>query len=169
MKEIKLTMQLNFIFTIVTLLTSFVFIIALNRVFDDFRDEQNMQQLQLYFDDVRLSTSFTPDSNYNGYVISQNGIIQDSNNLVFKLNHLLAKFTEYPLEAKGNGDEGMVRAAVFFNPDNSKASIKFAKGNLKSLESALNEAFNNLKVCKLMPENYQGRKTVSIKVNFELD
>lgn len=81
MKEIKLTTQLNFIFTIVTLLTSFIFIIALNRVFDDFRDEQNMQQLKVYFDDIRLSPSFPPNSEYNGFIIAQNSVVIDSNNI----------------------------------------------------------------------------------------
>ena len=90
-------------------------------------------------------------------------------NLVFKVNHLLAKFTDYPLEARENGDEGMVRAVVFFSPDNSKASIRFAKGNLESLESALNEAFHNLKIWKLISDDYQGRKTIPVKINFELD
>ena len=81
----------------------------------------------------------------------------------------MAKFTDYPLETGENGDEGMARAVVFFKPDNSKASIKFAKGNLESLESALNEAFNNLKIWKLISDDYQGRKTIPIKINFELD
>ncbi len=81
MKEIKLTTQLNFIFTVVTLLTSLVFIIALNRVFDDFRDEQNIQQLELYFDEVRSRPSNPPDNEYNGYVIVQNGIVLSSNNI----------------------------------------------------------------------------------------
>ncbi len=81
MKEIKLTTQLNFIFTVVTLLTSFVFIVALNRVFDDFREEQNMQQLELYFDDVRENIFYPPTSEYNGYIISQNNIVIDSNNI----------------------------------------------------------------------------------------
>ena len=81
MKEITLTKQLNFIFTVVTLLTSFIFIVALNRVFDDFRDDQNIAQLELYFDDVRQNPIFPPDSDYNGYVVVQNGVVIDSNNL----------------------------------------------------------------------------------------
>ena len=95
MKEIKLTTQLNFIFTIVTLLTSFVFIVALNRVFDDFRDEQNMQQLQLYFDDVRENPIFPAISNYNGYVIVQNNVIFSSNNLeVLDENYTASELVE---------------------------------------------------------------------------
>ena len=54
MKEVKLTTQLNVIFTIVTLLTSLVFIVALNRVFDDFRVVQNKEQLASYFQDYGM-------------------------------------------------------------------------------------------------------------------
>ncbi|MBU1092889.1 MAG: HAMP domain-containing histidine kinase [Firmicutes bacterium] len=81
MKEIKLTTQLNFIFTVVTLLTSLVFVIALNRVFDDFRDEQNIQQLELYFDEVKEHPAYPQDNEYNGYVIVQNGVVISSNNI----------------------------------------------------------------------------------------
>ncbi|MBU1141361.1 MAG: hypothetical protein KKG64_02435, partial [Firmicutes bacterium] len=81
MKEIKLTTQLNLIFTVVTLLTSLVFIVALNRVFDDFRNEQNIEQLESYFEEVRENPNFPPDSEYNGYVIAQNNIIINSNNI----------------------------------------------------------------------------------------
>lgn len=81
MKEIKLTTQLNVIFTVVTLLTSLVFIIALNRVFEDFRHEQNIQQLELYFDEVKDHPNSPPDSEFNGYVIVQNGTVIDTNNV----------------------------------------------------------------------------------------
>jgi len=81
MKEIKLTTQLNVIFTIVTLLTSLVFIVALNRVFDDFRVVQNKEQLASYFQDVRQNINNPPSNQYNGYVIYQDDVITHSNNL----------------------------------------------------------------------------------------
>jgi len=81
MKEIKLTTQLNVIFTVVTLLTSLVFIIALNRVFDDFRHDQNIQQLELYFEEVKDHPTSPPDNEFNGYIIVQNGVVIDSNNI----------------------------------------------------------------------------------------
>ena len=81
MKEIKLTTQLNAIFTIVTLLTSLVFIIALNRVFEDFRVVQNKEQLVSYYQDVRQNISNPPYSQYNGYVIYQDGAVTRSSNL----------------------------------------------------------------------------------------
>ena len=81
MKEIKLTTQLNVIFTIVTLLTSLVFVIALNRVFEDFRVVQNKEQLSSYFSEVKSNLINPPANTYNGYVIYQSGIIVSSNNL----------------------------------------------------------------------------------------
>lgn len=74
MKEIKLTTQLNLIFTIVTLLTSLVFIIALNRAFSSFREEQNAFQLNSYLHEIELNLSNPPTTNeYNGYIIVENG------------------------------------------------------------------------------------------------
>ncbi len=81
MKEIKLATQLNLIFSIVTLLTSLVFMIALNRVFADFRASQNEVQLSAYLNDVRQNFSNPPVSEYNGYVISSNGVVLYSSNL----------------------------------------------------------------------------------------
>ncbi|RJX25172.1 MAG: sensor histidine kinase [Acholeplasma sp.] len=81
MKEIKLATQLNLIFSIVTLLTSLVFMIALNRVFADFRASQNEVQLSAYLNDVRQNLSNPPVSEYNGYIISSNGIVIHSSNL----------------------------------------------------------------------------------------
>ncbi|TVP86220.1 MAG: sensor histidine kinase [Acholeplasmataceae bacterium] len=83
MKQIKLTTQLNLIFTIVTLLTSLLFIFALNRVFEEFRHDQNIEQLNNYFNEVRhnLEDHFT--SEHNGYVIYDlvNGVILSEYNL----------------------------------------------------------------------------------------
>ncbi len=81
MKEIKLTTQLNVIFTIVTLLTSLVFVFALNRVFEDFRVVQNKEQLVSYFQDVRQNINNPPYNQYNGYVIYQDDAITKTSNL----------------------------------------------------------------------------------------
>ncbi len=81
MKEIKLTTQLNVIFTVVTLLTSLVFIIALNRVFQDFRQQQNIEQLEVYYEEVKENIAFPPNNLYNGYVIAQNNIVLKSRNI----------------------------------------------------------------------------------------
>ncbi len=90
MKEIKLATQLNLIFSIVTLLTSLVFMIALNRVFADFRASQNEVQLSAYLNDVRQNFSSPPVSEYNGYVISSNGIVLVSSNLDVLDDHYTA-------------------------------------------------------------------------------
>lgn len=90
MKEIKLATQLNLIFSIVTLLTSLIFMIALNRVFADFRASQNEVQLSAYLNDVRQNLSNPPVSEYNGYVISSNGIVLISSNLVILDDHYTA-------------------------------------------------------------------------------
>ncbi len=81
MKEIKLTTQLNVIFTIVTLLTSLVFVFALNRVFEDFRVVQNKEQLVSYYQDVRQNINNPPYNQYNGYVIYQDDVITKTSNL----------------------------------------------------------------------------------------
>ncbi len=81
MKEMKLTTQLNIIFTVVTLMTSFIFLIALNRVFDAFRVEQNEQQFEVYYENLFRNYEMPPDSLYNGFVIAQNGNVVSSDNL----------------------------------------------------------------------------------------
>lgn len=90
MKEIKLTTQLNLIFTIVTLLTSLIFLVALNRVFADFRIEQNQSQLALYLQDVKVNLSQPPISEYNGYVIYEGGTVRAVNNLSVLNGHYTA-------------------------------------------------------------------------------
>ena len=71
MKEIKLATQLNLIFSLVTLLTSLIFIVALNRVFTEFRVSQNELQLTAYLNEVKTNLSNPPESEYNGYIIAQ--------------------------------------------------------------------------------------------------
>ena len=89
--------------------------------------------------------------------------------LVLLVNHVLASTIDYPLEARENGEEGLVRAVIFFSHDNSKASIKFAKGNLESLESALVEAYSKVNLSRFISEDYEGRKVIPVKISFELE
>ncbi len=81
MKDIKLATQLNLIFSLVTLLTSLIFIVALNRVFTEFRVSQNELQLSAYLNDVRSNMSNPPISEYNGYIITSGSSVIKSDNL----------------------------------------------------------------------------------------
>ena len=81
MKEIKLTTQLNLIFTIVTLLTSLIFIIAFNRVLANLRVEQNKLQLFEYLQEVSDNLDNPTGSSYNGYIIVFGNTIVNSNNI----------------------------------------------------------------------------------------
>lgn len=81
MKEMKLTTQLNIIFTVVTLLTSFIFLVALNRVFDAFRIEQNEQQFEIYYENLFRNYESPPESLYNGYVIAYRGDVVSYSNM----------------------------------------------------------------------------------------
>jgi two-component system, OmpR family, sensor histidine kinase CssS len=81
MKHVKLTTQLNLIFTIVTLLTSFIFIIAMNKVFEIFREQQNEIQLSAYLNDVRENLNNPPTTSYNGYILIENNQIVKVHNL----------------------------------------------------------------------------------------
>lgn len=120
-----------------------------------------------YGQDLFVSVDYSFNSS-EGVDVYKESINDQENRLVLMLNHILAKSIDYPLEARENGDEGIVRAVVFFSPDNSNASIKFAKENLEILESALKEAFNNLNICRFISDDYQGRRTIPIKISFEL-
>jgi len=121
-----------------------------------------------YGQDLYASIDYLPNSN-EIVTTYKESISDQENRLVVMLNHILAKNIDYPLEARENGDEGMVRAVVLFSPDNSKANIKFAKGNPESLELALNDAFNSLNICRFISDDYQGRRTIPIKISFELE
>ncbi len=85
------------------------------------------------------------------------------------LNHLLASTVDYPLEAREKGEQGLVRAVIFINPDLSKATLTFAKGNIESLEVALSEAYKKLNIFRFISDDYQGRLTFPIKISFELE
>jgi two-component system, OmpR family, sensor histidine kinase CssS len=82
MKRLRLSTQFYIIFTVVILLTSLFFTLGMNYVFEDFRSEQNRNQLSTYADNVfeaylneGLDSPFLR-SEYNGYVIYKNGIKQ---------------------------------------------------------------------------------------------
>ena len=79
MKHFKLATQINIIFTVVTLLTSLIFLIALNRVFKDVREQQNYVQLQVYFEELKQQ-GYNSDSEYNGFVVYDNGHVVDYDN-----------------------------------------------------------------------------------------
>lgn len=80
MRKIKLSTQFYIIFTLVILLTSLIFTLGLNFVFEDFRLEQNKEQLEQYANNVWLSyqqeglDSPFLRSDYNGFVIYENDV-----------------------------------------------------------------------------------------------
>ncbi len=74
MKKMKLATQINIIFTVVTLLSSLIFLIAINRVFAESRQSQNIDQLSVFFEEV-LTEGNLAESEYNGYVIYENGFV----------------------------------------------------------------------------------------------
>jgi two-component system, OmpR family, sensor histidine kinase CssS len=94
MKEVKLSTQFNLIFTIVTVLTSALFIFALNHVFEDFRKEQNQEQLQSYFNDVIAHSDAPPHNDFNGYIIYQNGVAKAHNMDVLEGNYTVTKIID---------------------------------------------------------------------------
>ncbi len=79
MRQMKLATQINIIFTVVTLLSSLIFLIAINRVFIESRRSQNIDQLNVFFDDVLQRGNFA-ESEYNGYIIYDNGYSTYSDN-----------------------------------------------------------------------------------------
>ncbi len=101
MKDVKLTTQLNIMFTVVTLLTSIVFLIAMNRLFIDVRIDQNKVQLQTYLQEVRNNMSRPPQSMYNGYIIYRNGRVEqtyqtDILNNQYSVNRLVSELMVWP-------------------------------------------------------------------------
>ncbi|MBN2300083.1 MAG: HAMP domain-containing histidine kinase [Acholeplasmataceae bacterium] len=115
MKQVKLATQLNVIFTVVTLLTSLVFIIALNRVFHDFRVQQNIEQLEVYYDEVKGDLNSPHISSYNGYVIAQNNIVVRSYNMGllddnYTANQLINELSVWP----GNTKEEEVGSETYY-------------------------------------------------------
>lgn len=78
MKGIKLTTQLVVLFTLVTIFTSLIFAFALERVFNDFRIEQNHEQLEAYYNELVEGETHV-ESQHNGYIIHENGSLQTYN------------------------------------------------------------------------------------------
>jgi len=83
MKKIKLSTQFYIIFTLVILLTSLLFTLGMNYVFEDFRLNQNKEQLEQYATNVwesykqeGLDSPFLR-SNYNGYVLYEENVVID--------------------------------------------------------------------------------------------
>ncbi len=74
MNKWKLVTQVNVIFTLVTVITGLVFFVALSMVVRSTRNQQNIDQLNIYFEQMKSSTP--PDSDFNGYAIYRNGSIQ---------------------------------------------------------------------------------------------
>jgi two-component system sensor histidine kinase CssS len=83
MKKIKLSTQFYIIFTSVILITSLLFTLGMNFVFEDFRVEQNKEQLQQYANNVWLAykeeglNSPFLRSDYNGFVIYDNDVVSE--------------------------------------------------------------------------------------------
>jgi two-component system, OmpR family, sensor histidine kinase CssS len=75
MKDVKLTTQLNLMFTFVTLLTSLIFLVAMNRLFREVRVDQNQAQLQGYLQEVRSNMANPTTSVFNGYIIYKDGVV----------------------------------------------------------------------------------------------
>jgi two-component system sensor histidine kinase CssS len=81
-KKMKLSTQINLIFTIVTVFTSFIFLFAVSQIIKDSRTQQNKDQLNVYFNEVIQTAALSkPDENsYNGYLVFQNGRLLYSSN-----------------------------------------------------------------------------------------
>jgi len=99
MKHMKLATQINIIFTIVTLLTSAIFLVALNRVMKDVREQQNLVQLEIYFDEVKQKGSLA-ESEYNGYMVFESETLMYVDNIsvisdVFSFNELYTYYEIY--------------------------------------------------------------------------
>jgi two-component system sensor histidine kinase CssS len=83
MKKIKLSTQFYIIFTSVILITSLLFTLGMNFVFEDFRVEQNKEQLEQYANNVWLAykeeglNSPFLRSDYNGFVIYENEVVSE--------------------------------------------------------------------------------------------
>ncbi|MBE0700214.1 MAG: HAMP domain-containing histidine kinase [Acholeplasmataceae bacterium] len=108
MKQIKLTTQLNLVFTVVTLLTSLIFIFAMTKVFEESRLEQNEAQLNSYFFEITQNNNLDNDNPYNGYVVYDGGIIHSYNlgsiDHIFNANQLISRYTTNPGQLKSEDE-----------------------------------------------------------------
>lgn len=154
MKNIKLTTQLNLMFTVVTLLTSLIFIIALNRVFSDLRVKQNEQQINTYYQQVSDNYNFilSPnyeqnplyDNSYNGYIIVQGGTVVAYHNIDvlnghYTVNQVVNKF---PFPFPFIGDENIDGVKYYFRtklmPQNTLIIVFTADDYLKIIGNSFN-------------------------------
>ncbi len=78
----KLSTQINLIFTVVTVFTSFIFLFAVSQIIKESRVQQNKDQLNAYFNEViKMPALSRPgNNNYNGYAVYQEGRLLYSNN-----------------------------------------------------------------------------------------
>lgn len=154
MKHIKLTTQLNLIFTVVTLLTSLIFITAVNRVFSDLRVKQNEQQIDTYYQQVSLNFNYilSPgysdnplyDLDYNGYIIVQNGMIRAA----YNIEVLDGNYTEdelvnrFPYNFNFVGDESINGITYYYRtrlaPNNTFIIVFTANDYLLTIGNSLN-------------------------------
>ena len=102
MKRLRLSTQVNVIFTVVTLLTSTIFLFALSQVFDAFRAQQNKDQLNGYFLEVINEPSGKPrESQYNGYIIFIEANVRSQANIAvldgnFFITDIYTNFAGFP-------------------------------------------------------------------------
>jgi two-component system sensor histidine kinase CssS len=124
MKHIKLTTQLNLIFTVVTLLTGLVFIVAFDRVFSDLKVKQNIQQIDTYYQDVSrqfrfiLSEEYNEiyDLDYNGYLIVRDGNPLRAHNIdILDGNYTATQLiNKFPTNFALRGDETIGGVTYYF-------------------------------------------------------
>ena len=155
MKNIKLTTQLNLMFTVVTLLTSLIFIIALNRVFADLRVKQNEQQIDTYYRDIstnyktilREDYDLDPfyNNDYNGYIIVKNGSVIAHHNIeVLNGNYTIAQvINKFPYQFPYRGNERVDGITYYFrtaiyDEDNIFIIVFTADDYLKMIGNSFN-------------------------------
>ncbi|MFP4177290.1 MAG: histidine kinase dimerization/phospho-acceptor domain-containing protein [Acholeplasmataceae bacterium] len=113
MKGIKLTTQLVVLFTLVTIFTSLMFAFALERVFNEFRVEQNHEQLDAYYKEI-LESDEHVDSEHNGYIIYENGSL-DHYNMHLIGEHYTAKEVIEELEVwPGDFKEKLINGETYY-------------------------------------------------------
>lgn len=113
MKGIKLTTQLVVLFTLVTIFTSLMFAFALERVFNEFRVEQNHEQLDAYYKEI-LESDEHVESEHNGYIIYENGSL-DHYNMHLIGEHYTAKEVIEELEVwPGDFKEKLINGETYY-------------------------------------------------------
>ncbi len=110
-----------------------------------------------------INTSVKTVNNSEAFVKTQ------ENKLKEQINHFLAGNIEYPYDARENGEEGVVRGVIILDIHNNTAVLKTAKGNLQVLATALIQAFEKLDIMDFVPNNYQGKTSIPVRITFELE